>query len=197
MQLGYLAGDNDPVVQAIHPQTDTSDKKQAIYNLFAAYIHTIPPEELIESADRARRDTQLRYVVIYGAACSYCLGKAERLDGSYLRTFALELKEQLARTLAAFVTSVLTRPRGRRDAEEAAEPPLRQIIDVLQQVMCTHDAEKRAISVLEIYEGGGKEKVSNGRAIVRTYPFFNHFNSFNTVAPFLLSHTNRSLYRIA
>jgi len=80
LQLGYLAGDNDPVVQAIHPQTDTSDKKQAIYNLFAAYIHTIPPEELIESADRARRDTQLRYVVIYGAACSYCLGRAERLD---------------------------------------------------------------------------------------------------------------------
>jgi|GEM_PF-2177927 hypothetical protein len=32
----------------------------------------------------------------------------------------------------------------------AAEPPIRQIIDVLQQVMCTHDAEKLAISVLEI-----------------------------------------------
>jgi hypothetical protein len=29
--------------------------------------------------------------------------------------------------------------------------PLRQIIEVLQQVMCTHDAEKLAISVLEIY----------------------------------------------
>ena len=83
-----------------------------------------------------------------------------------MRTFALELKEQLARTLAAFVTSVLTRPRGRRDAEEAAEPPLRQIIDVLQQVMCTHDAEKRAISVLEIYEGGGKE---NYRMDVRSF----------------------------
>jgi len=32
--------------------------------------------------------------------------RAERLDGSYLRTFALELKEQLALTLAAFVTSI-------------------------------------------------------------------------------------------
>jgi hypothetical protein len=52
--------------------------------------------------------------------------------------------------LAAFVTSILTQPRGRLDAEEAAEPPLRQVIDVLQQVMCIHDAEKRAISVLEI-----------------------------------------------
>jgi hypothetical protein len=43
---------------------------------------------------------------------------------------------------------------GRLDAEEAAEPPFRQIIDVLQQVMCTHDAEKLAISVLEIYKYG-------------------------------------------
>ena len=45
-------------------------------------------------------------------------------------------------------------PRGRPDAEEAAEPPLRQIIEVLQQVMCAHDAEKLAISVLEICERG-------------------------------------------
>jgi hypothetical protein len=36
--------------------------------------------------------------------------------------------------------------------KSAAEPPLRQIIEVLQQVMCPHDAEKLAISVLEIYE---------------------------------------------
>jgi hypothetical protein len=34
------------------------------------------------------------------------------------------------------------------------ESPLHQIIEVLQQVMCTHDAEKLAISVLEIYKGG-------------------------------------------
>jgi hypothetical protein len=139
-------------VQAIHNQTDKSQSKQAIYNLFAAYIHTIPLEELIESVERARLEAKLRYVVIYGAACSYCLARAERLDGSYLRTFALELKEQLAQTLTTFVTSILTEPRRRLDAEEAAEPPLRQIIDVLQQVMCTHDAEKLAISVLEIYK---------------------------------------------
>jgi len=140
-------------VQAIHLQTDTTDKKQAIYNLFAAYVHTMPLEELIESVERARLDAKLRHVVIYGAACSYCLARAERLEGSYLRTFALELKEQLAQTLTTFVTSILTEPR-RRDEESAAEPPLRQIIDVLQQVMCTHDAEKLAISVLEIFGDG-------------------------------------------
>ncbi len=139
-------------MQAIHPQTHTSDKKQALYKLFAAYIHTIPLEELIESVERARLDAKLRYVVIYGVACSYCLSRAERLEGSYLRTFAFELKEQLAQTLAALVSSILVGPRRRLDAEEAAEPPLRQIIDVLQQVMCTHDAEKLAISVLEIYK---------------------------------------------
>jgi hypothetical protein len=50
-----------------------------------------------------------------------------------LPTFALELKEQLAQTLAAFFTSILTRQRGRLDTKEANEPPLRQIIDVLQQ----------------------------------------------------------------
>ena len=84
-------------MQAIHTQTDAGDKKQAIYKLFAAYVHTIPLEELIESVERARLDAKLRYVVIYGAAYSCCLGKAQRLDGSYLRTFALELKDGLLR----------------------------------------------------------------------------------------------------
>ena len=144
-------------MQATHPQINAGEKKQALYNLFAAYIHTVPLEELIESVERARRDAQLRYVVLYGAACSYCLGRAARLEGSYLRTFTLELKEDLAQTLAAFVTSILAGPRGRLGAEEAAEPPLRQIIEVLQQVMCTHDPEKLGISVLEMYEDGSRE----------------------------------------
>jgi hypothetical protein len=78
-----------------------------------------------------------------------------------LRTFALELKEQLAQTLAIFVTSILTQPRRRLDTESAAEPPLRHIIEVLQQVMCTHDAEKLAISVLDIYEDGCREERSS------------------------------------
>jgi len=90
---------------------------------------------------------------MYGAVCSYCLGKAHRLDGSYLRTFALEPKEQLAQTIAAFVTLILAGPRGRLDAESAAEPPPRQIVELLLQLMCKHDAEKLAISVLEIYRG--------------------------------------------
>jgi hypothetical protein len=47
------------------------------------------------------------------------------------------------------------------DVEETAQPPLRQIIEVLQQVMCTHDAEKLAISVLEIYEDGYLEERSS------------------------------------
>jgi hypothetical protein len=34
--------------------------------------------------------------------------------------------------------------------EEAAEPPLHQIIRVLEQATCTHDAEKLAISGLEV-----------------------------------------------
>jgi hypothetical protein len=91
-------------------------------------------------------------MVICEAVCSYCLGRAERLEGSHLRTFALELRERPSQTLAAFVTSILTPPLRRLDTDSAAEPPRRQIIDVLQQVMCTHDAEKLAISVLEIYE---------------------------------------------
>jgi hypothetical protein len=132
-------------------KVSASDTNQALYNLFAAYLHAVPLSDLIESVERARMDAKLKYVVIYGAACSYCLSRAKRLEGSYLRTFALELKEQLAQTLAAFVISILTGPH-RRDEESAAEPPLRQIIDVLQQVMCTHDAEKLAISVLEIYK---------------------------------------------
>jgi hypothetical protein len=93
----YLLG-RRTFVQAIQPQTDIGDKKQDVYNLFAAYVHTVPLEELIEGVERARLDAKLRHVVIHGAACSYCLARAERLEGSYLRTFALELKEQLAQT---------------------------------------------------------------------------------------------------
>lgn len=59
-------------------------------------------------------------MVLYGAACSYCLGRAERLDGLYLRTFALELKEQLAQTSTTFVTSILVGPRANLNE---AEPP--------------------------------------------------------------------------
>ena|GEM_PF-5006935 len=58
--------------------------------------------------------------------------------------------------LTTFVMSILEEPH-RLDAESAAEPPLRQIIDVLQQVMSTHDAEKLAIAVLAIYEDGHHE----------------------------------------
>jgi hypothetical protein len=141
-------------VQAIHTHHSTAETREAVYHLFAAYLHTAPLSELIESMERAWLDAKLRYVVIYGAACSYCLARAERLEGSYLRTFALELKEQLAQTLATFVTSIVTQPRRRIDEAEVGEPPLRQIIQVLEQVMCAHDAEKLAISVLEIYDDG-------------------------------------------
>jgi len=141
-------------VQITEPEKSVGQTNHDLYALFAAYLHTVPLDQLLESVERARRDAQLRFVVIYGATCSYCLSRAQRLDGSYLRTFALELKEQLAQTLAVCVTSIPTRARGRGEMQEATEPVLRQIIEVLQQVMCTHDAEKLAISVLEIYEGG-------------------------------------------
>jgi hypothetical protein len=106
-------------MQAIHSAINTGKgNQQALYNLFAAYLHTVPLEELLERVERGRRDAQLRHVVIYGAVCSYCLSRAKRLDGSYLRTFALELREQLAFTLVAFVTSILTQPRGCLGTEE-------------------------------------------------------------------------------
>jgi hypothetical protein len=139
-------------VQAIHVQINKDGKIHTIYNLFAVCIQTVLLEELIESVEQTRSDAQPRYVVIYGAACSYCLSIAKKLEGSYLRTFALHLKEQLAQTLAVFVTSILTQPRGGLNTEGATEPPLCQIIEVLQRVMCTHDTEKLAISVLGIYE---------------------------------------------
>lgn len=66
-------------------------------------------------------------------------------------------KEQLVQTLAVFVTSILTQPRGGLDVEEATEPPLRLIIEVLKQVTRTHDAEQLAISVLEFCESDGKK----------------------------------------
>ena len=61
-------------------QISKGEKKQALYTLFAAYLHTVPLEELIYSVERAGRDAQLRYVVLYGTLCSYCLSMAARLD---------------------------------------------------------------------------------------------------------------------
>ena len=97
-------------MQVTQTRPSIGETKQALYKLFAAYIHTIALEGPIESVEQARRDTQLRYVVLYEAACCYGLGRAKRLEGSYLRTFARELKEQLAQALAAFVTSIRTQP---------------------------------------------------------------------------------------
>ena len=54
-------------VQTIYQQKVTAETREAIFNLFAACLHTMPLGELLESAERARRDAQLRYVVIYGA----------------------------------------------------------------------------------------------------------------------------------
>jgi hypothetical protein len=52
-------------MEATHPKMTTGKpNQQALYNLFAAYLHTVPLEELIESVEEARRETQLRYVVL-------------------------------------------------------------------------------------------------------------------------------------
>jgi len=93
LPFGYHISTHRTFVQAIHTATNTGDKKQAIYKLFAAYIHTIPLEELIESVERARLDAKLRYVVIYGAGAAYGSGPdpTERLpDKQLLSRLALE-----------------------------------------------------------------------------------------------------------
>jgi len=53
-------------------------------------------------------------------------------------------------------------PRAKEQlAQFTADPPLRQIVDVLRQAMCAHDAEKLAIAVLEIYEDRNCEERSS------------------------------------
>jgi len=128
-------------VQAIHVQINKDGKRQTIDNRFAVYIHTVLLEELIESVEQTRSDVQPRYVVIYGAACSYCLSIAKKLEGSYLRTLALELKEQLAQALAVFVMSILTQPLGGFNTKSATEPRFPQIIEALQRVTC-HETQR-------------------------------------------------------
>jgi len=39
-------------VQAIQRQIKKGENEQTLYKLFAAYIHTVPLEELIESVER-------------------------------------------------------------------------------------------------------------------------------------------------
>jgi hypothetical protein len=140
-------------VQVIHSKINTTNtNQQALFNLFAAYLHTIPLEELIHRVERARRDAQLRHVVLYGRLVAIASAGPNDLMAHTCVLFALELKEQLALTFAACVTSILTQPHH-LDKEGVTQPPLRHIVEMLQQVMCTHDAEKLAISVLELYDG--------------------------------------------
>ena len=44
------------VVQAIRVEKDAKETKQALFSLFAAYLHTVLLEELPRSVERARRD---------------------------------------------------------------------------------------------------------------------------------------------
>ncbi|MGD0172480.1 MAG: hypothetical protein ABSB81_10240 [Halobacteriota archaeon] len=51
-------------VQAINSQIYTEKINQkALYDLFAAYLHTKPLEELLERVERERRDAQLRILI--------------------------------------------------------------------------------------------------------------------------------------
>jgi len=68
LQLSYHRQHKYTVCASNLPPSRYKRQKKALYNLFAAYFHTVPLEELLESVERARRDAQLRYVVIYGAA---------------------------------------------------------------------------------------------------------------------------------
>ena len=97
-------------------------------------------------------------------------------------------------SLCTFVTSILAWRRGRLDAEEAGEPPLRQIVDVLQQVMCAHDAESllflcsrstKAVIVKSRFVActtqptnvltGQQKEHCTGPVVERAHPYPDHF----------------------
>jgi hypothetical protein len=73
-------------------------------------------------------------------------------DGFELWTLILcvQIGCMLYKTRQARITVVIRSNRISGTGCEATTP----IIDVLQQVMCTHDAGKLAISVLETYKDG-------------------------------------------
>jgi hypothetical protein len=74
------------IMQATEPKKSAGEANQALHNLFAADLHTVSLSELIERAGRGDAK-KTKNVVIYNAACSRCLCSAQRLEGSYLRTF--------------------------------------------------------------------------------------------------------------
>jgi hypothetical protein len=49
-------------MQVTERKMSIGETNQALHSLFAAYFHTVPLSELIESMERARRVAQLRYV---------------------------------------------------------------------------------------------------------------------------------------
>jgi len=52
--VSIFVSTNAVFVQAKYPQTHPDDKKQALCNLFAAYVHTVSLEQLTESLECAQ-----------------------------------------------------------------------------------------------------------------------------------------------
>jgi len=67
-------------------------------------------------------------VIIHSTVCSYCLRGAKRLDGSYLRTFALDLK-RTARPDPRYIYCIDSGRAALAIREKFAEPTP-QIIEV-------------------------------------------------------------------
>jgi len=68
------------VVQPTQPEITIGGTNRALYDLFAAYPHTVL-SELIGGVEGARRNAHLNYFVTYGAACGYCVRRARRFPG--------------------------------------------------------------------------------------------------------------------
>jgi hypothetical protein len=95
-------------VQAVLLHALPDNVSQALQNILAAYFHTIPLNELIDSKDRSKRQEHLIYVTICGAACSSCLSEERRFERVRARAALFEDREAVTDLLFSQFIAILT-----------------------------------------------------------------------------------------
>lgn len=138
-------------MQAVLLHNLPDEVAKTLQNLLAAYFHTIPLSELIGSRNRSKRQEQLIYVTISGAACSFCLSENGRFERVRAGKASFADRGTVAHLLFSQLIAIPTEDRFYvRLSSEAKGRQFRSVREILQQAMCVHDAQKITLAVREL-----------------------------------------------
>lgn len=127
------------------------DISQPLQNLISAYFHTMPLNELIDSKDRSRRQEQLIYELVSGAECSVCFSRDTTFERFRTQALPFEDREAIAYLLFSQLLAIpISSQLFFRVSGEARGKLYCSVVEILQQAMCMHDAEKIILAARDI-----------------------------------------------